>query len=63
MVGPTGDFVPMCRKCGGPAPFSAGLYGLCDRCRMEEEERQREKEKEEFDKKWKKNFLGENLPY
>ena len=51
------DFAPMCRKCGGMAPFGAGLYGLCDRCRREEEEeeeREREKEKEEWDKKWRK---------
>lgn len=46
------DFKPMCRKCGGPAPFGAGLYGLCDSCRREEKER--EKEKEELDKKWRK---------
>lgn len=33
MVGPTGDFAPMCRKCGSMMPFSYGPYGLCDECR------------------------------
>ena len=45
------DFAPACRKCGGMAPFGAGMYGLCDRCRREEE---REREKEKLDKKWRK---------